>query len=161
MCGVAGIVSVRRDGTAALDRMLPVIAHRGPDDEGRYLGAGVALGHRRLSIIDLGSGHQPLHDASRTLWLVANGEIYNYIELRRDLEARGHQFLTGSDCEVILHLYREYGEDCLAYLRGMYAFALWDTQKCQLFIARDHLGQKPLFYVDDSTCFAFGSEIKA
>jgi asparagine synthase (glutamine-hydrolysing) len=161
MCGLAGIVSAHRDGREALDRMLPVIAHRGPDDEGRYLGEGVALGHRRLSIIDIGSGHQPLHDASRTLWLVANGEIYNYIELRKDLEARGHQFLTGSDCEVILHLYREYGENCLGYLRGMYAFALWDAQKRQLFIARDHLGQKPLFYVDDSSCFAFGSEIKA
>jgi asparagine synthase (glutamine-hydrolysing) len=161
MCGVAGIVSVGRDGTAALDRMLPVIAHRGPDDEGRYLGESVALGHRRLSIIDLGSGHQPLHDGSGTLWLVANGEIYNYIDLRKDLEARGHQFLTGSDCEVILHLYREYAEDCLSYLRGMYAFALWDTQKRQLFVARDHLGQKPLFYVDDSRCFAFASEIKS
>jgi asparagine synthase (glutamine-hydrolysing) len=161
MCGLAGIVSAQRNGNDALDRMLPVIAHRGPDDEGRYLAEGVALGHRRLSIIDIGSGHQPLHDSSRTLWLVANGEIYNYVGLRKDLEARGHQFLTGSDCEVILHLYREYGEDCLSYLRGMYAFALWDTQKRQLFAARDHLGQKPFFYVDDRNCFAFGSEIKA
>ena len=161
MCGLAGIVSANRDGREALDRMLPVIAHRGPDDEGRFLGENVALGHRRLAIIDIGTGHQPLHDASRTLWLVANGEIYNYVELRAGLEARGHQFLTASDCEVILHLYREYGEDCLLHLRGMFAFALWDTQKRQLFVARDHLGQKPLFYVDESSYFAFGSELKA
>src|ERR1700730_928373 len=142
MCGLAGIVSARRDGMEALEHMLPVIAHRGPDDEGRYLGAGVELGHRRLSIIDLGTGHQPLRDASRTLWLIANAEIYNYIELRQELESQGHQFLTGSDCEVILHLYRQYGEQCLTRLRGMYAFAVWDTQKGQLFAARDHLGQK-------------------
>jgi asparagine synthase (glutamine-hydrolysing) len=161
MCGLAGIVSARRDGTEALDRMLPTIAHRGPDDEGRYLGDAVALGHRRLSIIDLGTGHQPLHDLSRTLWLIANAEIYNYMELRHELESRGHQFLTGSDCEVILHLYREYGEQCLSRLRGMYAFALWDTQKGQLFAARDHLGQKPFFYADEPGCFSFASEIKA
>ena len=155
MCGLAGIVSAGGDGTEALDRMLPAIAHRGPDDEGRYLGESVALGHRRLSIIDLGSGRQPLHDASRTLWLIANVEIYNYVELRKHLEARGHRFLTGSDCKVIVHLYRQYGEDCLSHLRGMYAFALWDTQKRQLFAARDHLGQKPFFYADENSGFAF------
>jgi asparagine synthase (glutamine-hydrolysing) len=161
MCGLAGLVSASLDGAGALDRMLPAIAHRGPDDEGRHIERGVALGHRRLSIIDLGTGHQPLHDASRTLWLIANGEIYNYVELRKDLEARGHEFLTHSDCETILHLYREYGEDCVKHLRGMFAFALWDSRKQQLLAARDHLGQKPLFYADEDGYFAFASEIKA
>jgi asparagine synthase (glutamine-hydrolysing) len=161
MCGLAGLVSVSGDGAAALDRMLPAIRHRGPDDEGRYLGKGVALGHRRLSIIDLGTGHQPLRDTAGSLWLVANGEIYNYLELRRDLEARGHTFQTQSDCEVILPLYRRYGTDCLQHLRGMFAFALWDTERQQLFIARDHLGQKPLFYAQRDGWFAFASEIKA
>jgi asparagine synthase (glutamine-hydrolysing) len=161
MCGLAGLVSASLDGADALDRMLPAIAHRGPDDEGRHIAPGVALGHRRLSIIDLGTGHQPLQDASGSLWLVANGEIYNYLELRKDLEARGHRFLTNSDCETILHLYSEHGEACVQHLRGMYAFALWDSRKQQLLVARDHLGQKPLFYADETGYFAFASEIKA
>jgi len=126
----------------------------------KYVDALCALGHRRLSIIDLSSGHQPLHDASGKLWLVCNGEIYNYEELRRDLIARGHQFLTNGDCEVILHLYREYGEACLEHLRGMFAFALWDSEKQLLFAARDHLGQKPFFYAEQNGYFAFASEIK-
>jgi asparagine synthase (glutamine-hydrolysing) len=160
MCGIAGIVGAGAADPEAIGRMLRALVHRGPDDEGRYLGEAVALGHRRLSIIDLGTGHQPLRDAGGTLWLVANGEIYNYKELRRDLESRGHQFLTHSDCEVILHLYREYGEACLSHLRGMFAFALWDVQLGQLFAARDHLGQKPLFYAERNGYFAFASEIK-
>jgi len=161
MCGLAGILGRGAEQPEALGRMLAALTHRGPDDEGRYVGESVTLGHRRLSIIDLGTGHQPLHDAGKTLWLVANGEIYNYRELRRDLEARGHQFLTHSDCEVILYLYREYGEGCLTHLRGMFAFALWDTEKQELFAARDHLGQKPFYYAERSGAFAFGSEIKA
>lgn len=160
MCGLAGIVGSKANNPELLSRMLTALAHRGPDDEGRYAGDLAALGHRRLSIIDLGTGHQPLHDARKVLWLVANGEIYNYIELRKDLEARGHQFLTNSDCEVILHLYREYGEQCLQHLRGMFAFALWDTEKRQLLAARDHLGQKPFLYAEQSGGFAFASEIK-
>ncbi|HEV7985107.1 MAG TPA: asparagine synthase (glutamine-hydrolyzing) [Steroidobacteraceae bacterium] len=160
MCGIVGIVGAGAADPQALGRMLDALAYRGPDDEGRFVGEGAALGHRRLSIIDLSTGHQPLHDARKSLWLVANGEIYNYKELRQELQTRGHQFLTNSDCEVILHLYREYGEDCLKYLRGMFAFALWDTEKQQLFAARDHLGQKPFFYAEQNGYFAFASEIK-
>jgi len=161
MCGIAGLVGSIERHPAAMDRLLDSIAHRGPDDVGRYADDFAALGQRRLSIIDLASGHQPLRNAKKTLWLVANGEIYNYRELRTDLEARGHQFLTQSDCESILHLYAEYGEDCVSHLRGMFAFAIWDTEKKVLFAARDHLGQKPFFYSNHDGCFAFASEIKA
>ena len=161
MCGIAGVVGPLRGRPDPLDRLLPALAHRGPDDEGRYADDFAALGQRRLSIIDLATGHQPLRNAAGTLWLIANGEIYNYRELREDLQARGHRFLTNSDCEVILHLYREYGTQCLDRLRGMYAFALWDTEKKQLFAARDHLGQKPFFYSMQGGVFAFASEIKA
>lgn len=160
MCGIAGITGLIQSEPEALGRMLRALSHRGPDDEGRYADEMTALGHRRLSIIDLGTGHQPLHDVRKSLWLVANGEIYNYRELRKDLEGRGHQFLTQSDCEVILHLYREYGADCLGYLRGMFSFALWDTEKKQLLCARDHLGQKPFYYAERGGYFAFASEIK-
>ena len=160
MCGIAGITGLIQSEPEALGRMLSALSHRGPDDEGRYADAMTALGHRRLSIIDLGTGHQPLHDVRKVLWLVANGEIYNYRELRKDLEGRGHQFLTQSDCEVILHLYREYGTDCLRHLRGMFSFALWDTEKKQLLCARDHLGQKPFYYAESGGYFAFASEIK-
>jgi asparagine synthase (glutamine-hydrolysing) len=161
MCGIAGVVGSLQGRPDALDRLLPALAHRGPDDEGRYADDFAALGQRRLSIIDLATGHQPLRNAEGTLWLIANGEIYNYRELREDLQDRGHRFLTNSDCEVILHLYREYGTKCLDRLRGMYAFALWDTEKRQLFAARDHLGQKPFFYSLQGGVFAFASEIKA
>jgi asparagine synthase (glutamine-hydrolysing) len=160
MCGITGIVGPGASRPEALARMLDALSHRGPDDEGRYVADRCALGHRRLSIIDLSTGHQPLHDIDKTLWLVANGEIYNHVELRKGLEDRGHKFLTNSDCEVILHLYREYGETSLQHLRGMFAFALWDVEKQQLFAARDHLGQKPLFYADRDGYFAFASEIK-
>ncbi len=161
MCGIAGAVGSLRGRPDPLDRLLPALAHRGPDDEGRYADEHAALGQRRLSIIDLATGHQPLRNAAGTLWLIANGEIYNYRELREQLSARGHQFLTNSDCEVIVHLYREYGTSCLAHLRGMFAFALWDTERQQLFAARDHLGQKPFFYSLSGGLFAFASEIKA
>jgi len=161
MCGIAGMVGPMHEHADVLDRLLPALAHRGPDDEGRYQDDYAALGQRRLSIIDLAGGHQPLFNADKTLFLVANGEIYNYRELRKDLEARGHRFLTHSDCETILHLYQEYGEDCLSHLRGMFAFALWDTRKRVLFAARDHLGQKPLFYAQRGGAFYFASEIKA
>lgn len=161
MCGIAGLVGSIQRRPAAMDRLLGALAHRGPDDEGRYVDDFAALGQRRLSIIDLAGGHQPLHNAEKTLWLVANGEIYNYRELRTDLEARGHRFLTQSDCETILHLYAEYGEDCVSHLRGMFAFAIWDKEKKLLFAARDHLGQKPFYYSHEDGCFAFASEIKA
>ena len=146
MCGIAGIVGPKPFLSEGMQRMLYALRHRGPDGEGIEADAHAIFGHRRLSIIDLSRGHQPLHDADGKIWLVCNGEIYNYEELRRDLVARGHQFLTNGDCEVILHLYVLYGERCLEHLRGMFAFALWDSEKQLLFAARDHLGQKPFFY---------------
>ena len=141
--------------------MTDALRHRGPDDEGFFFGAGAALGHRRLSIIDLATGQQPLSNADGSLWLVANGEIYNYRALRDELIKDGCRFCTKSDCEVILHLYDRHGEDCLRFLRGMFAFALWDVRKRRLFAARDHLGQKPLYYAEYGGRFAFASEIKA
>ena len=141
--------------------MLRALAHRGPDGEGIHRESGAVLGHRRLSIIDLEGGRQPLRNAEGTIWLVCNGEIYNYVELRKQLEARGHRFVTHSDCEVIIGLYEAYGDRLLEHLRGMFAFALWDSRKQRLLAARDHLGQKPFFYVAQPQRFAFGSEIKA
>ena len=126
MCGIAGLVGRRADASEALARALAALRHRGPDDHGAYLGDGAALGQRRLSIIDLAGGHQPIANEDRTRWIVCNGEIYNYRELREDLVRKGHRFATGSDTEVILHLYEEYGERCLERLRGMFAFAIWD-----------------------------------
>ncbi|MBS0400169.1 MAG: asparagine synthase (glutamine-hydrolyzing) [Proteobacteria bacterium] len=161
MCGIAGLVAPMREHADALDRLLPALVHRGPDDEGRYQDEHAALGQRRLSIIDLAGGHQPLLTEDRSLVLVATGEIYTYRELRKDLESRGHRFMTHSDCETILHLYREYGEACLSHLRGMFAFALWDVRRRTLFAARDHLGQKPFFYAQRGNAFSFASEIKA
>jgi asparagine synthase (glutamine-hydrolysing) len=136
--------------------------HRGPDDEGYFVQGPVGLAMRRLSIIDLASGHQPISNEDETLWIVFNGEIYNFLELRSDLIARGHQFRTRSDTEVILHLYEECGERCVEHLNGMFAFAIWDARKQRLFLARDRLGIKPLFYAyRPGVWLAFGSEIKA
>lgn len=161
MCGIAGIVGGLEPGGADIARMLGALVHRGPDGEGIYGDGQAALGHRRLSIIDLQGGRQPLRNVEGTIWLVCNGEIYNYVELRRQLEARGHRFVTHSDCEVIIGLYEVYGDRCLEYLRGMFAFALWDARKQRLLAARDHLGQKPLFYIAQPGRFAFASEIKS
>jgi len=161
MCGIAGIVGTLDPEGGDIAAMLRALAHRGPDGEGIYRDNGAVLGHRRLSIIDLAGGRQPLRNVEGTIWLVCNGEIYNYVELRRHLEARGHQFVTHSDCEVIIGLYEAYGDRLLDYLRGMFAFALWDSRKQRLLAARDHLGQKPFFYVAQPDRFAFGSEIKA
>src|SRR6516165_5807227 len=128
MCGIAGIVGTDRQPIDPDDihRMCAVIAHRGPDDEGVYVNGNVALGMRRLSIIDLSTGHQPIHNEDQTIWTVFNGEIYNFGELRAGLEKRGHQFYTNTDTEVIVHLYEELGEECAKKFRGMFAFALWD-----------------------------------
>lgn len=142
-------------------RMLDALAHRGPDGEGIYHDQLATLGHRRLSIIDLAGGQQPLRNADSTILLVCNGEIYNYRELRRELERDGYQFLTHSDCEVIIALYQRHGDRLLDRLRGMFAFVLWDTKRRRLFAARDHLGQKPLYYSYDERGFACASEIKA
>ena len=164
MCGICGRINL--DGTSVdrglLQRMTDVLAHRGPDDEGLYLSGHVGLGHRRLSIIDLSaSGHQPMPNEDGTIWIVYNGEIYNFADLRTDLISRGHQFRSGSDTETILHLYEEYGSECLHHLRGMFAFALWDERDRSLFLARDRVGKKPLYYWHTPEVFAFGSEIKA
>jgi asparagine synthase (glutamine-hydrolysing) len=161
MCGIAGIVNAGAHDAQGLKRMLEALRLRGPDDEGTYFDNGVMLGQRRLSIIDLSGGHQPIANEDETLWLVFNGEIYNYEEIRRDLIGKGHRFSTHSDSEVILHLYEESGEDCVDRLRGMFAFAIWDTRRKRLFAARDRLGQKPFYYVASSDRFCFASEIKA
>jgi asparagine synthase (glutamine-hydrolysing) len=141
--------------------MCEVIRHRGPDDEGIHVEAGVGLGMRRLSIIDLSTGHQPIHNEDETVWLVFNGEIYNYRELRRELEAAGHRFYTSSDTETIVHAYEQWGEDAIAWLRGMFAVALWDAKARTLLLARDRAGIKPLHYVEADGRLYFGSEIKS
>ncbi len=161
MCGIAGIIDNPTVQVGGIRRMLAALAHRGPDGEGLEQDAGAALGHRRLSIIDLEGGRQPLVNASGTLWLVCNGEIYNYREIRTDMERRGYRFRTGSDCEVILALYEHCGDALLEHLRGMFAFALWDRPRRRLLAARDHLGQKPFYYTADGRWFGFASEIKA
>src|SRR2546429_7284794 len=163
MCGIAGIV--RSDGAQIdrdlLARMTDAIRHRGPDDDGFYFGDGVGLAMRRLSIIDLKGGHQPIHNSDRTAWIVFNGEIYNYRDLRKQLEARGHQFYTDSDTEAIVAAYDEYGTDCPKYLRGMFAFAIWDERAKSLFLARDRVGKKPLLYAQFNGQLIFGSEFMA
>jgi asparagine synthase (glutamine-hydrolysing) len=144
-----------------LKAMTDALIHRGPDDEGFYISGEVGLGHRRLSIIDLAAGHQPMTNEDSTVWVVFNGEIYNFIELQRYLESKGHQFKTRSDTEVIVHLYEEVGEECFAKLRGMFAIAIWDGRQKKLILARDRVGKKPLYYHYDGSRVAFGSEIKA
>src|SRR3954447_12608539 len=160
MCGIAGgwLNSPWQPGAlrAALDR----ITHRGPNDSGEYFDGPLALGMRRLSIIDVAGGHQPISNETGTVWIVFNGEIYNHSELRRQLELRGHRYRTNSDTETIVHLYEEYGRDCVQHLRGMFAFAIWDRDKQTLFIARDRLGIKPLYYCLSGDSLLFGSEIK-
>src|SRR5688572_23525225 len=152
MCGIYGYLML--DGSPAhagdVSAMGARTVHRGPDDEGRHVDGPCAIGMRRLSIIDLDGGHQPLSDEDGTLWLLANGEIYNFRELRRNLEAAGHRFRTRSDCEVILHAYEEYGTDFVEHLNGMFGFALWDARRRRLLIARDRLGVKPLYLMRDS-----------
>src|SRR5438445_11757834 len=163
MCGIAGIV--RSDGAQIgrelLTRMNDAIRHRGPDDDGFYFSDGVGLAMRRLSIIDLKGGHQPIHNSDRTAWIVFNGEIYNYRELRAQLESLGHEFYTDSDTEAIIHAYDQYGTDCPKYLRGMFAFAIWDERTKSLFLARDRVGKKPLLYAQIGGQLIFGSEFSA
>lgn len=163
MCGIAGIV---RADDAPVDRPLLVrmtdaIRHRGPDDDGFYLDAGVGLGMRRLAIIDLKTGQQPIHNRDRTKWLVFNGEIYNYRELRDKLEKLGHTFYTNSDTEAVIAAYDQYGTDCPKHLRGMFAFAIWDERDKSLFLARDRVGKKPLLYARTSGQLIFASEFSA
>lgn len=159
MCGIAGIISANH--RRLIKPMTEALVHRGPDGEGYFEDSAIALGHRRLSIIDLATGQQPIANETNSLQLVCNGEIYNSPELRVELERKGHVFKTSTDVEVILHLYEEYGRECPKYLRGMFAFALWDVDKQSLFMARDHLGQKPLFYYHKDNEFLFASEVKS
>ena len=163
MCGITGVVRFSGDSpvdAAALRQMCRAMVHRGPDDEGVYTDGRVGLGMRRLSIVDLATGRQPISNEDGSLWIVFNGEIYNHAALREQLTARGHRYRTQSDTETIVHLYEEYGRDCVQHLRGMFAFAIWDSRKRSLFIARDRLGIKPLYYRLTAESFVFGSEIK-
>ena len=159
MCGICGFVGLQ--DRELLLRMMDQLVHRGPDEGGYYLGEDVGLGHRRLSIIDLESGRQPMSNEQETVWVAFNGEIYNFRELRRDLESRGHLFRTASDTEVLVHGYEEYGIDFLQKLNGMWAFALWDADRKCLIVARDRLGIKPLCYYRDGDKLFFASEYKA
>ena len=164
MCGICGKLNFDRQANvspALVRAMADTIAHRGPDDEGYFIDGPVGLGFRRLAIIDLNTGHQPLSNEDGTVWIVFNGEIYNYLELRDILQAKGHVFKTQTDTEVIVHLYEEFGTNCVAQLRGMFAFAIWDGVRENLFIARDRVGIKPLYYWLSDKCVVFGSELKA
>lgn len=164
MCGIAGLVYLDRDNpvdSRLVKRMCERLVHRGPDDEGLWVDHHVGLGMRRLSIIDLATGQQPMTNEDRSVWLVFNGQIYNYPELRAELLGRGHRFATRSDTETIVHAYEEWGEDCVTHLRGMFAFALWDGPRERLLLARDRLGIKPLYYAADGRQLCFASELKA
>jgi len=164
MCGICGVLALNGASSASQEEvraMAAVLLHRGPDDEGFHVSAPVAFGFRRLSIVDLAAGHQPMCNEDGTIWLVFNGEIYNHAEVRPELERSGHRYTSRSDTEAILHLYEEYGDDCVRHLRGMFAFAIWDAQKQRLFCARDRLGIKPFYYALANGRFAFSSEIKA
>jgi asparagine synthase (glutamine-hydrolysing) len=163
MCGITGVMKFR-DGArvepSVLRQMCAAMVHRGPDDEGVYTDGAVGIGMRRLSIVDLATGHQPLSNEDGTVWIAFNGEIYNHALLRPDLEAKGHRYRTHSDTETIIHLYEEYGADCVQHLRGMFAFAIWDARRQKLFISRDRLGIKPLYYRLTADEIVWGSEIK-
>jgi asparagine synthase (glutamine-hydrolysing) len=164
MCGIAGIFNLQSKESVAetdLRQMLAMIRHRGPDEFGIYLDGPVGLGNARLSVIDLSGGQQPIPNEDGTLWIVFNGEIFNYVELRPELEDRGHRFTTTSDTEVLLHAYEEWGPQCLGRLNGQFAFAVWNAREQTLFLARDRLGVRPLFYTINDGDLIFGSEIKA
>src|SRR5512132_2585926 len=164
MCGIAGIVAADRlhaDERARLTDMRDVLSHRGPDDAGMFTDAQGGLAHRRLSIVDLASGHQPLANEDETIWIVFNGEIYNHRDIRAELEAAGHRYRTQSDTETIVHAYEQWGDECVHRLRGMFAFAIWDSARRRLLLARDRLGIKPLYWSEAGGRLLFGSEIKA
>ena len=164
MCGIAGFVGGQDTPEAArgtLERMIRTLRHRGPDGFGYHLGEGVGLAHARLAIIDLATGQQPIRNERGTVWTVLNGEIFNYRELRRTLEAQGHAFYTHSDTEVIVHLYEQYGDDFVDHLNGQFAIALWDAERRRLLLARDRTGIRPLFHASEGGRLWFGSEVKA
>jgi asparagine synthase (glutamine-hydrolysing) len=164
MCGICGIFRSRDEGkweSHRLNAMTEALFHRGPDDDGYFQNGLIAFGHRRLSIIDLETGAQPMANEDESVWIVFNGEIYNHLELRQRLEKKGYRYRTRSDTESILHLYQDKGIDCLEDLEGMFAFAIWDQERRRLFLARDRLGKKPLYYFQSNGYFVFGSEIKS
>src|SRR6516225_7287989 len=164
MCGIYGVVyplRTDRPDPSLMARMGRVMTHRGPDDEGHYVTDGAAIGMRRLSIIDVAGGHQPISNEDGTVWVVCNGEIYNFPELRRQLESRGHVFSCNSDVEVIVHLYEEEGPELFKRLRGMFAAAVWDVRLSRLVLGRDRLGKKPLYVRREPNRILFASEIKA
>ncbi|MDH5570125.1 MAG: asparagine synthase (glutamine-hydrolyzing) [Gammaproteobacteria bacterium] len=165
MCGIAGIynlsIGAEKPDSDLLHTMISTLKHRGPDNYGFYIDQYIGLAHSRLSIIDLSTGKQPIHNSDKSIWVVFNGEIYNYVELREDLIRKGYTFLTQTDTEVIVHLYDEYGDKFVDYLNGQFAIALWDKTKCQLILARDRVGIAPLFYCIYDNKLYFGSEIKS
>ena len=161
MCGIAGILGGDPDRREAVGRMTDALIHRGPDDSGFFHDDHISLGQRRLSIIDLVTGQQPISNETDDVVLICNGEIYNSPQLREDLLQRGHRFKTSTDVETIIHLYEEYGDECVKHLRGMFAFVIWDQKKRKMLLARDHLGQKPLYFASHNGAFYFASEIKA
>src|SRR5947207_230729 len=164
MCGICGQFNFARNEPVepeTIRRMTGTIVHRGPDDEGYFISGPIGLGFRRLSIIDLAGGHQPMSDAQETVWVIFNGEIYNYRELRNQLQSKGHQFRTSSDTEVIIHGYKQWGSDVFNHLNGMFGLAIWDVHKERLIVARDAMGIKLIYYKIDNGQLAFGSEIRA
>src|SRR5512139_1560295 len=164
MCGIAGALGWGSDGppgVEALGRMLGALRHRGPDEFGTYRDGVAALAHARLSIIDLATGQQPLANEDRTVWTVFNGEIFNYVELREELDALGHRFRTASDTEVIVHAWEQWGESSVERFNGQWAIALWDAPRRRLFLSRDRLGVRPLYHATVGDRFLFASEVKA
>ena len=163
MCGISGMLKL--DGGPAnpdlLRRMIATLHHRGPDANGIHVSGPAGLAHARLSIIDLASGGQPMSSIDGRFWITFNGEIFNYVELTEELKSKGHQFATRSDTEVILEAYREYGEDCVNHFNGQWSFGIWDTQQRKLFLSRDRMGVRPMFYTQTANTFLFASEIKA
>src|SRR6476659_4069920 len=163
MCGICGQFNFARNEPvepATIRRMTDSIRHRGPDDEGYLISGPLGLGFRRLSIIDLSGGHQPMSDTEETVWVVFNGEIYNYLDLRSELESHGHKFRTRSDTEVILHGYKQWGDEVFNHLNGMFGVAVWDVKQRRLLIARDAMGIKLIYYRLENGSVTFGSEIR-
>jgi asparagine synthase (glutamine-hydrolysing) len=161
MCGIVGFINKDDKKETIIKKMMERINHRGPDGEGTFIDDDIALGHKRLSIIDLSTGNQPMFNENERYVIVFNGEIYNYLELKEELIKKAHYFKTTSDTEVLLHGYEEYGYELLKHLRGMFAFVIWDREKKELFGARDHFGIKPFYYYQNGDTFMFASEIKA
>jgi len=162
MCGIAGIINYQSpEEKSLLIKMSEALRHRGPDASGIYSKGPAGLAHTRLSIINLNSGDQPIHNENKTIWIVFNGEIFNYPELKKQLLAKGHQFYTKTDTEVIVHLYEEFGTNLFEHLNGQFAFAIWDLNKEELLLGRDRMGIKPLFYYHNHHRLVFASEIKA